>query len=143
MSYATTTQVATELGRLPESITDAEEAQWQQWLDDVELAIVARFQRTGLNLSEQVAFGDPSVALVARVERAAVVRKIQNPAGDTSTTITVDDGSVTRRKEGAGTFIGLDLTDAEWDSLLPDVVREAFSTRPGFAPDRCGPLGWR
>lgn len=142
MTYGTVAEVATEMGRLPESVTAAESAQWQQWLDDVELAIVARFRRTGLDLAQQVSVGDPSVALVARVERAAVVRKIDNPSGDTSTTITVDDGSVTRRKEGAGTFMGLDLTDAEWALLLPATSTGAFSTRPGFVPDFAWPEQW-
>lgn len=132
MTYATVDSVAVELGRSTTSVTDAESAQWQQWLDDVELDIAARFQRSGLNLGEQVSVGDPTIALVARVERSAVVRKIQNPNGDTSTTVTIDDGSVTRRKEGAGTVYGLDLTDAEWSLLLPVAGESpaAFSVMP-------------
>ena len=35
MTYGTTTQVASELGRLPDSITEAEQAQWGQWLERV------------------------------------------------------------------------------------------------------------
>lgn len=141
MSYGTTTQVATELGRLPESVTATETVQWQQWLDRVERTISARFSRSGLVLSDQVAAGDPVAESVADVEIAAVVRKIENPAGDTSTTISIDDGSVTRRKEGAGTVVGLDLTDAEWALLLPSSATGAFSVRPYGAPDSC-PLEW-
>lgn len=130
MTYATVEDIAAELGRLPTSVSDAERAQWTRWLDRVERSITARFTRAGLVLSEQIALGNPDAAAVADVEVAAVVRKIDNPTGDTSTTITVDDASVTRRKEGAGTFMGLDLTDAEWELLLPPTPGGAFSVTP-------------
>jgi len=135
-TYASVEQVAVELGRLPGSVTDAEVLQWQQWLGRVERDIASRFTRSGLSLSEQVAASNPDEATVADVEIAAVVRKIENPFGDTSTSVTVDDASVTRRKEGAGTVIGLDLTEAEWERLLPEKISGAFSTRPGFQADR-------
>lgn len=142
MTYATVEQVAVEIGRLPDSITPVERARWQQWLDRVERDITRGFARRGLVLGTQVAEGDPSMDAVADVEIAAVVRKIDNPSGDTRTTrtVSVDDGSVsnTHQKDGASTAIGLDLTDAEWERLLPDMVSEAFSTRPGFVSDRCG-----
>lgn len=133
MTYATVDSVAVELGRSTTSVTDAESAQWQQWLDRVERAIGARFVRAGLILSEQVAAGNPDAATVADIETAAVVRKVENPNGDTSTTVTIDDGSVTRRKEGTGTVYGLDLTDAEWGLLLPSGGgrrQPAFSVMP-------------
>lgn len=139
MTYGTTAQVAAELGRLPESVTDAESAQWGQWLERVERAISARFKRAGLVLSEQVALGEPDGATVADVEVAAVARKVDNPGGETSTTVTVDDGSVTRRKEGLSTASGLDLTDAEWALLLPASQSGAFSIRPFYEPDTCWP----
>lgn len=119
MTYGTVSQVAAELGRLPDSVTDAETLQWTQWLERVERTIIARFTRSGLSLATQVGLGLPDAATVADVEVAAVARKVENPHGDTSTTVSIDDGSVTRRKEGAGTVYGLDLTDAEWDLLLP------------------------
>lgn len=141
MTYATVDDVAAELGRLPASVTDAERAQWTRWLDRVERSITARFTRAGLVLSDQIALGNPDVAMVADVEVAAVVRKIENPSGDTSTTVTIDDGSVTRRKEGAGTASGLDLTDIEWGLLLPASSDGAFSVRPFREPD-CSLLDW-
>src|SRR5690606_2969751 len=95
MTYGTTAQVAAELGRLPESVTDAESAQWGQWLERVERAISARFKRAGLVLSEQVALGEPDGETVADVEVAAVARKVDNPKGKSSATrtVSVDDGS--------------------------------------------------
>ena len=142
MTYGTTAQVASELGRLPDSITETEQAQWSQWLERVERAIAARFARAGLVLDEQVAQGAPSAATVADVEVIAVARKVVNPSGDTSTTVTVDDASVTRRREGVGTASGLDLTDAEWALLLPASSSGAFSVRPFYEPDVFSPWAW-
>lgn len=139
MAYGTTTQVAHELGRLPDSVTAAETLQWQQWLDRVERAISARFSRSGLVLADQVALGEPAADVVADVEVAAVARKVQNPTGDTSMTVSVDDASVTRRREGGSTAVGLDLTAGEWALLLPASSGGAFSVRPFFEPDTCWP----
>ena len=137
MTYGTIEQVAQELGRLPDSVTPEEVLQWGQWLERVERTIRARFTRAGLVLSTQVALDAPDAETVADVEVAAVARKIENPSGDTSTTVTIDDGSVTRRKEGASTAPGLELTDAEWALLLPASTAGAYSTRPSFVPDTC------
>lgn len=144
MTYATIEQVATELGRTVDSVSSSESAQWQQWLDQVERNIAARFRRLGLVLSDQVALGDPDSETVADVEVAVVARKIRNPEGTTSTTVSIDDGSVTKRREGAKIDdLGyLRLTDWEWDTLLPAGRSDAWSTRPGFEPDRCGPSWW-
>src|SRR5690625_5897966 len=101
MTYGTVEQVATELGRSPSSITDTERLQWQQWLDQVERTIEGRFRRVGLDLAAQVALGDPEAETVADVEVAVVARKVRNPEGTTSTTVSVDDGSVTKRREGS------------------------------------------
>lgn len=134
--YATPQDVALEY-RGSTSVSSAENFQWQSWIDRVDRSIVRRFRRAGFDLEQQVSLDNPSAGDVRDAIVAAVIRKISNPNGDTSTTVTVDDGSVTRRKEGAGTVAGLELTDAEWDDLLPNATPDAFSTRPGFTPDTC------
>lgn len=144
MTYGTVEQVAVELGRSPSSITDTEQVQWQQWLDQVERTIEGRFRRMGMTLAEQVLLNDPDAETVADVEVAVVARKVRNPEGTTSTTVSVDDGSVTKRREGSKIDdLGyLRLTDWEWDTLLPAGRSDAWSTRPGFEPDRCVPYRW-
>lgn len=133
MTYATTGDVETELGR--SSASAEETSQWAAWLARVERAIVRRFARAGYTLADQIAAGDPSEEDVADIEVAAVVRKILNPAGITSITRTIDDGTLTTRREGTEDS-GLDLTDEEWSYLLPNGgTPAAFSTRPGFEPD--------
>ena len=132
MAYAVLNDVAVRLGR---PIIKAEEiAQVGAWLTDIESVIVARFTRAGLILAAQVALDNPSIATLIRVEAATVIRKMSNPTGLTSVTRSVDDASVTERRDGA-TASGLGLLDEEWEQLLPDSTSGAFSTRPGFLTD--------
>lgn len=138
MTYAIPDDVAVQLGRPIDSITETERAQWQAWLDKVERSIRRAFKKAGLELDEQINLGEVVAADVADVEIAAVIRKIQNPTwGESSTTKSVDDASVTRRHEGMGSNDPLALLDDEIDDLLPEIQSQAFSTRPGFQPDRC------
>lgn len=141
MTYATVQDVAVDLGRDPSSITPTETSQWQQWLERVERSITLRFSRVGLDLSVQVAANDPPADAVADVEVAVVVRKISNPEGISSSTVSVDDASVTKRHEGLKSG-PLELLDWELDLLLPKGQAEQWSTRPGFEPDRRGLDMW-
>jgi hypothetical protein len=131
MAYATAADVAVELGR---SATSAEEGeQWDAWLARVERAIIRGFRRAGLVLDIQVGLGEPTAEEVRDVMVAAVVRKIQNPTwGETSYTRSVDDASVTTRREGGDGGDPLNLSDFEWSSLLPVKPRrsQAFSILP-------------
>lgn len=131
MTYAVVSDVEARLGR---SISDPlEMGQVEAWLDDVEDIIAARFTRYGLVLATQVTAGDPTEATVIRIEAEAVIRRIQNPVtGLTSVTRSVDDASITERREGGD--VGW-LTEADWEALLPTFESAAFSTRPGFETD--------
>ena len=142
MTYGTIDQVAAELGRSTPGSGSPEGLQWQQWLDRVERAISARFVASGLVLFEQVSLGQPDGETVADVEVAAVARKARNPEGLTSTTVSIDDGSITRRRDGVPNAGDdpLALTAAEWALLLPASAVGAFTVRPYFEPD-CAP--WR
>ena len=133
MTYATDSDVAVEIGRPAASAEET--AQWNAWLARVERAIVRRFARAGLVLADQVTAGNPTADDVKDAEVAAVVRKITNPLGLTSVTRTIDDGTVTTRRDGVDEVDGLALTEAEWEALLPSTSAAAFSTRPGFEPD--------
>lgn len=140
MTYATDSDVAVEIGR-PASSTE-ETDQWNAWLARVERAIARRFSRAGLVLADQVTAGSPTADDVKDIEVAAVVRKITNPLGLTSVTRTLDDGTVTTRREGTDDGDGLMLTEDEWEILLPATSAAAFSTRPGFDPDVAPADSW-
>ena len=131
MSYGQPHDVEVELGR-PSSSAE-ETTQWQAWLDKVERAIERAFFQAGLVLGDKIAADGGLGDVVIDVEAAAVIRKIQNPQwGVTSTTRSIDDASVTDRREGGDGRDPLLLTDAEWSALLPGSDVGAFSTRPGF-----------
>lgn len=135
MSYANTSDVEVELGRPASS--SAETDQWQAWLDRVERSIERGFRKNTLVLADQIVLGNPTVEDVIDVEVAAVIRKVNLPmGGKTSTTRSIDDASITERFDADSS--GLELTEVEWDSLLPGADAQAFSTRPGFDPDYCG-----
>jgi hypothetical protein len=135
MAFATASDVETELGR--PAISDAESAQWQAWLDRVERTIRRRFTRSGYDLDAQTALDQPTAQDVIDVQVARVVDKINNPnTRQSSTTRSVDEASVTTRYESVTSGDPLDPTDDEWDALLPRAESNAFSTRPGFVPDR-------
>jgi hypothetical protein len=124
MAYATASDVETELGR--PAFSAAETAQWAAWLARVERAIVRAFRRAGLSLDDQVALDDPTAEDVRDVLVAVVIRKIQNPTwGETSYTRSIDDASITTRREGGSGGDPLSLLDSDLSSLLP--------TRPGGA----------
>jgi len=134
VSYAQASDVEVELGRPASSATET--AQWEAWLSRVERSIERAFRRSELVFEDQVALDDPTVGDIVDVEVAAVIRKIQNPQwGVTSTTRSIDDASITDRREGGDGGDPLDLTDYEWNALLPGSESEAFSTRPGSEPD--------
>lgn len=142
MAYATTDDVAAELGR--PSSSPAETAQWAAWIDRVERAIERGFRRRGLVLADRVTLGDPEADDVRDVEVSAVIRKVwqvkaaSEVTPGTSRTSQVDDGSITRRNDGKSAigYEGLDLSADEWAALLPAETAGAFSIRPYYEPDR-------
>lgn len=134
MTHATIADVAVELGRATPSSGSVEAGQWQGWLERVERAIVRGFARAGLSLAEEITAGRVSVDDVADVEviRVAARVSIGVATGLTSTTVTVDDGSVTNRREGGESYDPLALTEADWATLLPGrrVRGGVFSVMP-------------
>lgn len=125
MTYASVADVAAELGR-PVPTDEPTVAQWERWLARVENQILARIP----DLHARVAAGSPTADLVADVEATAVARKALNPEGLRSTTRSIDDASVTKTVDQARSAGELELTDDEWDLLLPRPVRGAFTIRP-------------
>ena len=129
MAVATYEDVAVALGR-PIS-TAAEQAQVEWWLTGIEHVIFARLG----DLAEL----DQDVLLYVEVE--AAVAKI-NRAGrsESSVTVAVDDGSVTRRYENA--VSPQDVSDLLWDLLSPAVATAAFTITPYGEPGYTEPDAW-
>jgi hypothetical protein len=64
---------------------------------------------------------------------AAAAKVRRNGSPETSVTVSVDDGAVTRRYDNPAS--ATDITDAWWDLLNPGSGSGAFSTRPSFDTD--------
>lgn len=122
MAVATYEDVAVAIGR-PIS-TDAEQEQVEWWLSGVELFITARLGAV-VDLTEDV---------VKYVEVEAVAAKLQRAGrAESSVTVSVDDGTVTRRYESVSAD---DITDAWWNLLDPSSGSGGLhSVRPSFDAD--------
>lgn len=121
MAIATDSDVVTALGR---PLTEAEEGQVNWWLAGVELFITARLG--------PVAGLDP--AAVAFVEAEAVAEKVRRRgSAESSITVSVDDGSITRRYDNQ--VSASDITDEWWNLLDPNHGTGARSIRPSFEAD--------
>lgn len=122
MAVATYTDVSVALGRSISTVAEQGQVEW--WLDGVELFIAARLGPVA----------DLDETTVKYVEVEAVVAKIQRAGrSESSVTVSVDDGSVTRRYESAVT--ASDITDEWWNLLDPSDNTASASIRPGFEAD--------
>lgn len=133
-TYAILEDVRKRLGR-PIAGT-AESDQITILLADVLDQLRNGFANRGFNLDAQVAANDPTLDTVKRIQAWAVVHKVVNfnASGLTSVTKSIDDGSITERREGKDTLVG-PFTDEDWAELLPTATGKAFSIRPHFEPD--------
>lgn len=124
MAVATWQDVAVALGRPASDFTVDQQAQLTYWLNGVELFIVAR-------LGPVAELDQPSVKFV-ETEAAAEKSRRLSEGGASSVSVSVDDGTVTRRFEPVTAD---DITDGWWNLLDPAGASSAWSTRPSFEPD--------
>lgn len=129
MATVTSDDVATSLGR---PLNEVEAGQVTLWGDDAEMLIVSEMgPLVGLDFR-----------LVGYVIRESIVARIRKGPGQglESLTVAVDDGNVTRRF--ASPVEREDWLLPGWQDLLRRRVESsAFSTRPGFVPDRAAGRG--
>lgn len=120
MALATWQDVATALGRTPDSLTPEKQNQITYWLNGIELLIRNRLGPLG-NLDQDT---------LKYVETEAVAEKVRATGEDgaESVTVAVDDGSVTRRWRRGVT--ASDITDEWWDLLAPDTTSGAWTINP-------------
>jgi len=123
-SITTIADVSAALGR---PIVPPQSTQVESWIGRVEGRIRSRIP----DLDERIQAPAYKAAVVGVVVDV-VIRKINNPTGLRSERI--DDYYYDRGSQKADLW----PTDEEWRELIPDAVTGAFSTRPGFEPDRKG-----
>lgn len=125
--YASLADVADAMGRPAASFPPEEAARIETWIALVELRVADRVP----DLAARVAAGVTPASTPALVVAAAVARRAANPDGLRTTTVQVDDGSVTRTR-AEDEAEGLDIPAADWALLTsrPQRPRSAFSVRP-------------
>lgn len=100
-------------------LSESEQEQAGQWIDDAELLIRARLGDLTLLDADNLAY----------VVREAVVARMRNPEAYQSETI--DDYTYRMPSESRR----LTILDEWWNMLDPDTGANAFSVRPSFDPD--------
>lgn len=120
----TISDIEVGLGR---PLTNPEQLQAYQWVDDATLLITTKFG---------AAFADLSASLVDYVIRASIVARFKGSDGDglSSVSVAVDDGTVTKRWDSNKPQDDW-LISGWFDLLAPTRDAAAFSTRPGFDAD--------
>jgi hypothetical protein len=124
----TPSDIAARLGR---PLTSAEVQQVPIWITDAEGLIERRAARMGVAVDGEAR--DRIVAL-------AVVAMARNPDDSTQVDVAVDDARVSRRYSSSAGQVA--IIDAWWSELGLAERSSAFSTRPGFEPDRIAPTGF-
>lgn len=124
----TPADVAVTLGRPTPSEGSPEFAQWELWISYATRAIERRAERLHLTLANLNADD------LDMVVRESVAAKIKNPDAVRRTEVAVDDGRVS--KDHSSSSGQVTITDDWWSLLFPALGSSAWSTRPGFEPDR-------
>lgn len=129
MALATVENVQDRLKLLGRVLTDDEMVTVQEWLDDVEADVLARYADI---------LADDAVRLrqLVRVECEVVIAAINNPFGPLRRVMTtVDDYTESREYAAArGSAGSLSITDEQWARLVPAglVSSAAFTISPSY-----------
>ena len=110
------------LGRI---LTVPEQATVSVWIGDLSADIRQRIP----DVDAQVAASEDFARTVKRVIAGAIKRPIDNPKGLRQSTVSVDDYSKTETVDTTGSSGKLQLSDDDWDVLLPASSGDSFSIR--------------
>lgn len=129
----TPADVAVTLGRPTPAADSPEFAQWELWISYATRAIERRAERLHLTLA------DLNADDLREVVTEAVALKIKHPDAVRRLDVSVDDARV--GKEFSSSSGQVTILPEWWERLFPALDRTAWSTRPGFVPDRA-PCEW-
>lgn len=118
---------------LDRTLTTPQQETVTVWIGDLSSDIRQRIP----DVDAQVAASPDFANTVKRVIAGAVKRVLDNPKGLRQSTVSVDDYSRTETVDTTGSSGKLQLSDDDWDDLLPGSSGDAFSIRliptPGYA----------
>lgn len=122
--------IAVAIGRDPSSLTAEQASQWQLWIDDARLLILARLRRETGPADELSSLDQPTLDYVVR---ESVVHHIRHPDDATQVDVQIDDGRVSKRFASS---TGRVTIRAEWWELLfPGAEESAFTVTPYASAD--------
>lgn len=124
--------IALELGRATPAVDSIEAQQWAVWIGRAKSLIARRAERLG------VTGLDPDV--VDTVVTLAVAAHVRQPDDVTIVDRSVDDARVSKHYKSSTGRVS--IIDEWWADLGLTGSTGAFSTRPGFEPDRADPFWW-
>ena len=110
---------------LDRTLTVPQQATVTVWIGDLSADIRQRIP----NADDQVAGSEDFAKTVKRVIAGAIKRVLDNPKGLRQSTVSVDDYSKTETVDTTGSSGKLQLSDDDWDDLLPASAADAFSIR--------------
>jgi len=123
----TVEDVATALGRDEPAAGSTEYKQWEMWISDANMLIVAEASRRGVDPV------DLDQSVLDYVVREAVVAQVRRPDDATSVEIAVDDGREARRYSTSRGRVT--ILDAWWELLFPAPMK----TGKAYAVDTVAP----
>lgn len=110
---------------LDRTLTAPQQATVTVWIGDLSSDIRQRIP----DVDDQVAASEDFAKTVKRVIAGAVKRVLDNPKGLRQRTVSVDDFSSTETVDSTGSSGKLQLSDDDWDDLLPASSGDSFSIR--------------
>lgn len=114
------------------TFTDAETAVIEVWIEDLEADIRARVDDL-----DSLAGNPIYMNKLKRVITSSIKRVLDNPRGLRQMSISIDDYVRSETVDSTASAGLLYISDEDWESLIPELVGEAFSVRtvatPGFA----------
>lgn len=118
---------------LDRTLTEPQQATVTVWIGDLSADIRQRIP----DVDDQVAASADFAKTVKRVIAGTIKRVLDNPKGLRQSTVSVDDYSRTETVDTTGSSGKLQLSDDDWDDLMPAASGDSFSIRliptPGYA----------
>lgn len=118
---------------LDRTLTVSQQTTVGVWIGDLSADIRQRIS----DVDAQVGASEDFAKTVKRVIAGAIKRVLDNPKGLRQSTVSVDDYSKTETVDTTGSSGKLQLSEDDWDDLLPASSGDAFSIRlvatPGYA----------
>lgn len=112
---------------LDRTLTESQQATVTVWIGDLEGDIRHRIPDVDTLIETDANFAK----VIKRVIFKAVKRVLDNPKGLRQSTVSIDDYSRTETIDKTGASGEIELSEADWENLIPALESDSFSIRVG------------